>query len=81
MTKHEEKLELAKASAPRYGVYIAAIDSSTTEAVTDVALKVLDAKVDEKTKRATFDFLTRTLAPSKPTSLSNCNITFGATDD
>lgn len=72
-TVHEKKLELAKASAPKYGIYI---DGSNIEKLVEcieslspTVLGIVDSESNESTKQMALSLLKDSLP-----SVSNCSI-------
>jgi hypothetical protein len=78
-TAHEKKLELAKASANKYGIYIdgGSIDKllEAIEAVSPLIENVLNSDSEEKTKRMALDLIKQSVPSVKNCNISNCSIT------
>ena len=72
MTAHEKKVEIAKASAPSYGIYIdGGCVEKLAEAIALVSptiLGVIDSDSEERTKRLALEILKDALP-----KVSNCN--------
>jgi hypothetical protein len=78
-TAHEKKLELAKASATKYGIYIdgGSIDKllEAIAAVSPLIENVLDSDSEEKTKRMALDLIKQAVPSVENCHISNCHIT------
>ena len=77
-TAHEKKLELAKASAPKYGIYIdggnvdALIEAMAT--MESILSMILNSDSEEKTKRDAIQ-LVKDASPSvNNASIANCSV-------
>lgn len=72
-TVHEKRLELAKASAPQYGIYIdgGSIEKlvECIESLAPVVLGVVDSESNETTKQLALNLLKNAIP-----SVENCNI-------
>ena len=73
MSPHEKKLEIARASAPKYGIYIdgGSIDKlvECVEALAPVVLGVVGSESNEVTKQLALGLLRESMP-----SVSNCNV-------
>jgi len=78
LTAHEKKLELAKASAPQYGIYMdgGSVEKllQAAEAVSPIILGVLTSDSEEKTKRMALDLIKDSLPSISDCSISNVSI-------
>ena len=72
-TAHEKKLELAKASAPQYGIYIDGGDVSKLlgciQEITPIVLGIVDSESNEATKQMALNLIKNVIP-----SVDNCNI-------
>lgn len=78
---HERKLELAKASAPKYGIYMdGGSVNKLCEAIQIIApaiSSVIDSDSEEKTKRMALDMLKNSIPSVNNCNFSNVNIDLG----
>jgi len=78
-TAHEKALELAKASSPRYGIYLDGGDATALKDAMDITgallLSVLNSDSEEKTKRQALAILIKATPSMDYTTITNCNIT------
>ncbi len=83
LTAHEKKVELAKAAAPQYGIYIDGenIDKTSNTAASVAAeligpllLEIVNADCEEKTKMAAMGLIKNTVAKSNYFTISGTSI-------
>ncbi|MFT5450841.1 MAG: hypothetical protein ACI9N9_000321 [Enterobacterales bacterium] len=83
-TVHEKKLELAKASAPQYGIYIdgGGIDKlvECIESLAPVVLGVVDSESNEATKQLALSLLKDSMPSVKNCNISNVSIDLNRKD-
>ena len=81
LTVHEKKLELAKASAPQYGIYFdgGSIEKlvESAEALGPILLSILGSSSEEKTKRDAIAMLKESLPSVNYATVSDCSINMG----
>lgn len=77
-TAHEKKVELAKASAPQYGIYF---DGGSVEKILEVieaigplVMGIMDSDSDEKTKRDAISLIRNTAPTVKNATVSDVSI-------
>lgn len=77
-TAHEKKVELAKAAAPQYGIYIDGGSTKALEKVIDTAgqliMDILSADAEEKTKRQAMSLLEEICPTVSNLNISNCTL-------
>lgn len=77
-TAHEKKVELAKASAPNYGVYIEGISIEKLKesilAAKDIIGMILGSSADEKTKRKALELAVDFVPKIENITISNVSI-------
>jgi len=81
LTAHEKKVELAKASAPQYGMYFDGGSTEALEAVVATAgsliMDILTADTEEKTKRQAMALLKDAFPSTSHNTITNCNLRMG----
>lgn len=77
-TKHEKDLELAEASAPRYGMYITGGDvkslNKALKELNTLMTTVLHAEASEGTKQAALELVRNSVPNVSNLTISNNNI-------
>lgn len=79
-TLHEKKLELATASAPKYGIYIdgGSIDKmiEAIDSISPLILSILCSDSEEKTKRMAIDLIKNSIPGVENVTIGNVDIDF-----
>lgn len=77
-TAHEKKVELAKASAPQYGMYIdgGSVDKliEAAHVIGPIVKNILESGSEEKTKRMAIELVKDSIPSVNHCNISNCTI-------